>query len=235
MPRKLISGAEYPEKYRGEVIRLAEIATNVAIHYFGAKQTIYLGHLYLPLLVMAESGESGEPQFVGAPIHRIRSQQVDGASITLQNADGQMEAWLLAEKWEGAAVRLLDFFPPLYDACHLIRGALSNRQADDIYVSFDIVPDWDAGNIETPPRNYSRTCTWRFKKPPCGYVGDVTSCDKDYASCTAHGRTHRFNGFVQVNASLVSRYPPTRDGGGGGDARRRGGGGGRGGEYGNVE
>jgi hypothetical protein len=206
MPRKCVSGAEYPTNYRGEKIRLAQITTirlsdgQPIYRYFATKETDYAGEHYLPWLVMDQ------------PIHLYRSLQVDAGAIKLQNTDGQLEAMIVVERWEGAAVRILDYFTGLgeglTDAVELIRGVLSNRQAGYTMMAWDIVPDWDPGTLEGPPRNYSRTCTWRFKSNQCGYVGAETTCAKTYAACTAHAQTHRFNGFLQVNATLEKVYTP---------------------------
>jgi hypothetical protein len=207
MPRKCVSGADYPVNYRGEKIRLAQITTirlsdgQPVNHYFAAKETDYAGEHYLPWLVMDQA------------IHLYRSLQVDAGAIKLQNTDGQLEAMITAERWEGAAVRILDYFTGLgeglTDAVELIRGVLSNRQADYTTMAWDIVPSWDPGTLEGPPRNYSRTCTWRFKSNQCGYTtGGETTCDKTLATCTLRGRAHRFNGFLQVNATLEKVYTP---------------------------
>jgi len=201
-----VSGADYPTNYRGEKIRLAQITTirlsdgQPVYHYFAAKETDYAGEHYLPWLVMDQA------------VHLYRSLQVDAGAIKLQNTDGQLQAMIVAERWEGAAVRTLDYFTALgeglTDAAEVIRGVLNNRQAGYTTMTWDIVPSWDPGTIEAPPRNYSRACTWRFKSNQCGYVGPETTCAKTYAACTAHGQAHRFNGFLQVNATLEKVYTP---------------------------
>jgi hypothetical protein len=198
MPRKCISGADYPTAYRGQVIRLAEITTDVATHYFAEEETDYAGNHYLPGLIVPEA------------IHHYRSLQADSASIALANTPA-LEALLFAEKWEGAAVRLLDYFTALpegrTDACELIRGLLNQRQAPERLISWTIIPASDPQNLEAPGQNFSRTCTWRFKDDRCGYTtGGLTTCSKTYAACTTRGRTHRFNGFLQVNATLERTY-----------------------------
>jgi len=218
MPRKCVSGADYPVNYRGEKIRLAQITTirlsdgQPIYRYFANKETDYAGEHYLPWLVMDQA------------IHLYRSLQVDAGAIKLQNTDGQLEAMIVAERWEGAAVRVLDYFTGLgeglTDAAELIRGVLSNRQAGYTTMAWDIVPDWDPGTLEGPPRNYSRTCTWRFKSNQCGYTtGEETTCDKTLATCTLRGRAHRFNGFLQVSLDLQRLYPSTMPRNGAGGAR----------------
>ena len=203
MARKCVSGADYPTAYRGQVVRLAEITTDVATHYFAEEETDYAGNHYLPGLIVPEA------------IHRYRSLQADSASIALANTLA-LEALLFAEKWDGAAVRILDYFTALgeglTDACELIRGLLNNREANQQLISWTIIPAWDAQQIQAPARDFSRTCSWRFNYPAgtdlrCGYPGSgYTSCDKTFAACTARGQTHRFNGFLQVNATLETLY-----------------------------
>ncbi len=199
MPRKLVSGADYPTAYRGQVIRLAEIATDVQTHYYAEEETDYAGNHYLPGLIVPEA------------IHRYRSLQSDSAAIALANTPA-LEALLFAEKWEGAAVRLLEYFTALpegrTDACELIRGLLNNRQAPERLINWTIIPASDPQNLEAPDRCFSRTCTERFKSDRCGYTGELTTCSKTYAACTTRGRTHRFNGFLQVTATLEKIYTP---------------------------
>lgn len=197
MPRKCVSGADYPTAYRGQVIRLAEITTDVATHYYAEEETDYAGNHYLPGLIVPEA------------IHRYRSLQSDSASIALANTPA-LEALLFAEKWEGAAVRLLEYFTALgeglTDACELIRGLLNQRQANERLITWAIIPASDPQNLEAPARSFSRTCTWRFKDDRCGYAGGLGTCDKTWAQCTTRGRTHRFNGFLQVTATLERTY-----------------------------
>jgi hypothetical protein len=197
MPRKCVSGADYPTAYRGQVIRLAEITTDVAAHYYAEEETDYAGNHYLPGLIVPE------------PIHHYRSLQADSASMALASTPA-LEVLLFAEKWDGAAVRILDYFTAVpegrTEACELIRGLLNDRQANERMVLWTIIPASDLQNLEAPNRNFSRTCTWRFKSEPCGYAGGLSTCAKTWAECTTRGRTHRFNGFLQVNATLEKIY-----------------------------
>ncbi len=192
--RTLISGAAWPVDYHGEVVRLLEVATDVGTHYWGSKQVTYDGHTYLAWLAMDES------------IHYYRSLQVDSGSVKLQNADAQMEALIFAERFEGAAARLSDYFVDLDDAGILFQGILTERQADASTISWRLIPSWDPAQIEAPARNYTRVCPWRFKDAECGYAGGLTTCDKTFAACTTRARTHAFAGFLQVTADLQKVY-----------------------------
>lgn len=197
MPRTCLSGAAWPLAYRGQVLRLAQIYTDVATHYFGEDETDYAGHHYLPGLI------------VNQPVHRYRSLQSDRGGIALANTLA-LEALLFAEKWDGALVIILECFTalePAADACEIARGLLTNRQASDNLITWDMIPVWDPQQVSAPPRNFSRTCTWRFKSDPCGYTSTETDCDKTFARCTVLARTFRFNGFLQVNSTLESTYP----------------------------
>lgn len=240
MPRNLVSGAAYPTNFRGQVIRLAEITTRkvsdntIVTHYFATEETIYAGNLYKPWLVMDE------------PVHRFRSLQVPQSGIKLQNADGTLETLLAVQKWEGATVKILDFFPDVSDigegrpdAVELIRGVLGERQADEALASWPVVPAWDPATVEAPRRPFSRACTWRFKGNECGYVDGVdpndpgtglpfVTCPKDVTACTARGRAHRFPGFIHISRELVQVYPSSEAArGGAGGSSQRGGGAGR--------
>jgi hypothetical protein len=206
MPRKLVSGADYPTNYRGQVIRLAQVTAQVistglpVTHYFAAEETDYAAHHYLPWLVVDEA------------IQRYRSLQADSAVLKLQNIDGQLEVLLALERWEGALVRILDYFTGLgegvTDAVELIRGLLNERQADERATTWDIVPLWDATAIAVPPRKFSRTCTLRYKSEQCGSSSGEPTCDKTRTACLVRGATGRFNGFLQINATLEEVYRP---------------------------
>ena len=207
--RKLVSGAAYPTNYRGQVIRLAQITTQViadsssVTRYFAAEETDWQNNHYRPWLKIDEA------------IHRYRSLQVDRCTIKLVNSP-ELEVMLVEERWEGAAVRVLDFFTNIdgegnVDACELVRGVLGERSADEAWISWPVLPDWDAQSIEAPARNYGVDCSWRFKANECGYPGtDYMTCAKTFADCTLRAQTHRFNGFVQITRALKKIYPPDR-------------------------
>jgi hypothetical protein len=211
-----VSGNDYPINYRGQVIRLAEITTTriadgvKVTHYFATEETDYAGQHYVPWLVMDEA------------IHRYRSLQVDDTSIKLVNVDAAMEALLWAERWEGAETRLLDYFTNLgeglTDACELLRGVLTERQANEREITWRVIPSWDPSSIQAPPRSFTRPCSWKFKSASCGYVSAETTCDKTLATCTLRGQQHRFNGFLQANAYLSHTYPAGPSGGATGGA-----------------
>jgi hypothetical protein len=198
----MVSGADYPTGYRGQVIRLAEITTDVATHYYAEEETDYAGNHYLPGLILPEA------------VHRYRSLQADSASIALANTSA-LEALLFGENWDGAAVRVLDYFTGLTegrtDACELIRGLLNSREANEQLITWTIIPSWDPQAVEAPGRDFARICTERFKSDRCGYTGALSTCDKTWAACTTRARTHRFNAFLQVNSTLETVYPPSSE------------------------
>ncbi len=208
MPRQLVNGADFPSGYRGRLIRLAEVTTDVGTHFFATERVSFVGNLYEPWLVSNEA------------ILRRRSLQVDSAMLSLQNADRQMEALIFAEQFEGAKVKLLDL---LYDldpanAMELVRGVLSDREMTEETVEWSIVPTWDATTVEAPRRVYSRTCTFRFKSPECGYVDGLdpdetpgvpfATCPKDFQACVDRGRKQNFPGFIHVTQALQQAFPP---------------------------
>ena len=209
MARKLVSGAAFPRNYRGRTVRLAQITTNGRTHYFSTEPVTYDGNTYQDWLVM------------DAPLRRFRSLRVDSASLKLQNADGQLEALVFAQEFEGAEVRvleLLDDLTPTKDALELVRGVLADRAANQQFIEWSIVPAWDPVTVAAPGRVFSRTCTFRFKAPECGYRDGVSphdpatgqpylACPKDFAACQARGRRHRFPGFIHITRKLEQVYP----------------------------
>ncbi len=209
MARKLTGGGAFPSNYRGRLIRLAQVTTDVTTHYFAAASLNFGGNLYKTWLTADE------------PIRRFRSLRVDAATLKLQNADKQMEALIFAEKFEGAAVKIFDLLYDLAtpDTVELIRGVLTDREMREAAVEWSIVPTWDSTTIDVPRRVYSRTCTFRFKAAECGYVDGVhaddpgtmlpfVSCPKDFAACTARERTARFPGFIHITNDLERVFPP---------------------------
>ena len=207
--RKLVSGAAYPTDYRGPTVRVVQISTDVQTHYLGEREVFWNGNSYKPWLVVDQA------------IQRFRSLQVDAATVKLQNADGQLEALIFAEKFEGASVRVLDILTALnpVDAMELIRGVMTDRSSNQQSSEWQIVPIWDPGTVESPRRVYSRTCTFRFKGAECGYVDGVDPddpgtglpfvvCPKDFAACQARGRAHRYPGFIHITRELQQVFPP---------------------------
>ena len=199
--RTTVGGTPYPVAYRGEIVRLAQITTNVQTHYFATSETDFDGQHYRDWLIIDE------------PIHYYRSFQADSAAIKLQNVDGQLEALLAAENFEGAAVILYDYFTGLGDgwteAVELIRGLLSGRRSSSLTAAWDIVPTWDPASIEAPIRTVSHSCPWKYNSPECGHVGAPATCDKTYATCNVTmSNAHRFGGFLQITAALQQLYPP---------------------------
>jgi phage-related protein len=215
--RLMQSGDFYPAGYQGAVVRLVEIITNAATHYFGEQEVTYNGNTYSAFLI------------ADSPYKRYRSLQADAGDIKLANTDDAMEALLTSEQFEGAKCKLLEYFPDLDtpDACELGRGVLSEQAAGEDVVTWRMIPEFDFTGIAAPDRTFSTTCTWRFKSDPCGYQDGVdpddpetslpfVACSKDFAACTARGRTHRFNGFIQITRTLTAVYPPADAGGAGG-------------------
>ena len=198
--RTTVGGSAYPVAYRGEVIRLAQITTDLATHYFATAETDFDGQHYLPWLIIDEA------------IHYYRSFQADSAAIKLQNVDGQVETLLAAEEFSGAKIILYDYFTGLGDGwtevVELIRGVLSECQADEKTCGWQIVPTWDPASIEAPIRTIEHSCPWKYNSPECGHTGAPSTCDKTYATCNVTmANAHRFGGFIQITATLQALYP----------------------------
>lgn len=203
--RNTVGGSAYPVGYRGQVIRLAQITTDVQTHYFATEETDFDAHHYRPWLIIDE------------PIHYYRSFQANTAALKLQNVDGQLEDLLAAEKFSGAAVILYDYLTGLgagwTEVIELIRGVLSERRGNPRTCGWQIVPKWDPGTVETPLRTISRDCPWKFKTNECGYAGAETTCDKTYDTCkNTMFNEHRFAGCIQITAALQQLYPPVAGG-----------------------
>jgi len=182
-------------------VRLAQITTDVQTHYFATAETDFDAHHYRPWLIMDE------------PIHYYRSFQADSAAIKLQNVDGQLEALLAAEEFEGAAIILYDYFTGLGDGwtavVELIRGRLSGKRADRKTGAWQIVPSWSPTNVKAPMRVIGHNCPFKYNANDCGHVGAPATCDKTHNTCNVTmANAHRFGGFIQITAALQQLYPP---------------------------
>ncbi|MFA5056658.1 MAG: hypothetical protein WC485_00970 [Opitutaceae bacterium] len=185
--------------YRGEIVRLAQITTDTATHYFANRETDFTGQHYLPWLIVDDAIEHSK----SSP---------DTGSLTLQNVDGQLAALMDAEDWEGATVIIYEYFTGLgagwTEAAELTRGRLNAYEAGPTTCRWDIIPLYDTATIKAPLRQVTQPCPFRFKSPECGYAGAESSCDKTYATCNVTmGNAHRFGGCIQINAALQQAYP----------------------------
>jgi len=209
--RTLIGGGSYPAAYKGTMIRAVKITTDVTSHFFATDALTFQGNKY----------EARLKQESVVPIKRFRSLQTDAAMILLSNENGAIEDLIAVEKFEGAEAVLMDLLRDLdpLDGFELLRGVLTDRIMRFGSIEWDIIPTWDAAGTEAPIRDYMRTCSFRFKKPECGYVDGVDPddpgtglpfvvCPKDLTACTARGREHSYPGFIHVTRELSAAFPP---------------------------
>ncbi|MFQ5723597.1 MAG: hypothetical protein ACE5G6_03820 [Terriglobia bacterium] len=158
MPRNLSTAAK---SYAGPMLWLAEVTTpSGATHYFAEDAVTVAGNPYLPYLRLTTG-----PRFT-------RSLQADFGTLELLNTDLVVGSILQSEEFEGALCELKQLLLGLGDTVFILRGRLTEQEETDRGVSFRLVSDFDPAQLELHARFYAQLCTWRFRKPPCGYLPD---------------------------------------------------------------
>ena len=149
-------------------------------------------------------GTAYKPYLRGAgPFTFTKSQQSDNGEIELLNADGWVSAQLEARNiaWAKCEVKLL--LLGIEEEVTLLVGKLTDPQLGRETVTFRVIGQLDPAGLRVPLRDFTVECPWKFKSPECGYTDVVfTTCDKDFASCTARAQTHRFGGFPTLTQAI---------------------------------
>jgi phage-related protein len=166
-------------------------------------------------------GTAYKPYLRGAgPFTFTKSQQSDNGEIELLNADGFISAQLEAKNiaWAKCEVKLL--LLSIEEEVTLLVGKLTDPQLSRETVSFRVIGQLDPAGLRVPLRDFTVECPWKYKSPECGSVSVLTTCDKDFASCTARAATHRFGGFPTltqaINTAAAGSPGIVGSGGGGG-------------------
>ncbi len=156
MPRNLSTAAK---NYSGPMLWLADItARSGANHFFAEDAVSFAGNSYLPYLRLLEG-----PRFT-------RTLEADFGSLELINTDLVVGSLLHAEAFEGALCELRQLLVGLGEAVLILRGRLTEQEETDQGARFRLVSELDPAQLELPARSYAPLCTWRFRKPPCGYL-----------------------------------------------------------------
>lgn len=160
MPRNLTVAAK---NYSGPMLWLADVTLRSgAQHHFAEDQRTVAGVAYLPYLRVTAG-----PRFT-------RSLQADFGALELITADGAVAALLQSEDFEGALCELKQLLVGLDQTVSILRGRLTEQEQTDQGASFRLVSDFDPAQLDLHARVYAQLCTWRFRKPPCGYDPAVT-------------------------------------------------------------
>jgi len=209
MPRTLSAGIQSqisrPSSEAGHLLTFGPV--NGTTYYFGEDLVIFGGHTYLPHLI----GDFA--------VKFTQKLQLDPVSLHLQNVSLEMAAIVNTQRSDiqGAPATLSRFWPAINEALVLFSGVVTEIDVDEKEVLVVLAGDLDPTASQVPKRTYMATCSRTFKDASCGYVNGVdpndpgtglpyVACPKDFVSCTARGRKHRFDGFIHIQRDLTLAY-----------------------------
>ena len=172
-------------------------------YYFADDQVTFQGHLHQPWLVLDSA------------IRYTQQLQLDPVTVRLQNITLEMAELLKSssDDIQGAEARLQRLYLPASEAVTLFVGRIAQIAVDDQTATIQLAGDLDPTASQVPRRKYSATCAWDFKDADCGYTTNdpvdpatnlpFTACPKDFLSCQARGRQHRFSGFIHISRDVT--------------------------------
>jgi len=173
-------------------------------YYFAEDQVVFQGNTYKPHLLLDSA------------IRLTQQLQLEPVRVRLQNIDLQTAQMLKTEQSDaqGVEATVQRLFLVVNEAVILFRGRIGEIQLTERAALLTLEGDLDPTASEIPRRKYSNLCVWDFKDSNCGYVNGVDPndpqtgqpflvCPKDFASCRARGREHRFPGFLHITRDLT--------------------------------
>ena len=171
MPRGLSTNAK---AYSGPFVWAAVITLRSgAVHSFAGSALTFLGATYLPYLA------------VTSPVRIFRGMQSPSAAITLLNADNYVGGLMRASSFVGAACVLKVLLLGIEEEVELARGRLSEPDAGEMGITFQLADDVDAGQIQTLGRAFIHECSWRFGFGSCGHRNTAITITEQLAERTA--------------------------------------------------
>ena len=186
------------------VVHLLSFTVGATNYYFAEDQVVFQGNTYAPHLILE------------SPIRYSQRLQLEPVSARLQNIDLQTASLLQTEQsdLQGVEATFERLFVPVNEAVILFRGRIGEVQLDERAAALTLEGDLDPTATTLPKRKYSNLCVWDFKDSNCGYVDGVDPddpatgqpfavCPKDFLSCQARGRLHRFPGFLHITRDLT--------------------------------
>ena len=173
-------------------------------YYFAEDQVTFQGNTYAPDLVL----DSG--------IRLTEQLRVEPVTVRLQNIDLRTAQALDLERsdMQGIEATIERLYLAANEAVILFRGRIGEIQIDERTAVLRLEGDLDPTATEIPRRKYSNLCVWDFKDANCDYADGVDPddpetgqpfliCTKDFLSCRARGREHRFPGFLHITRDLT--------------------------------
>jgi hypothetical protein len=138
-------------------------------------------------------------------IYQTLESPTDSVGVAVQNKDGVLGLHVAAhwQKWRKAEAvigRLYQDADGLLQAwIEMFRGAVQQPNADDLQVTFDVVPDTIAPGDIVCNQTLAVPCGNVFKDPhTCAYVGPETACNhhlKSKGGCDGRENSHHFGGM----------------------------------------
>lgn len=204
MPRTLSAAIQSAiAQYGSAVCHLLSFTVGNISFYFADDAVSFQGNSYQPWLIL------------DSPVHYTQKLQLDPVTVTLQNVSLDVAATLqsLQSDIQGAEATLRRLYFAANDAVTLFVGSIGAIDIDERNVTITIVGNLDPAATQVPVRKYSATCVWAFQDDNCGYTNadpvdpstdaSFVSCPKDFLSCGARGRQHRFPGFLHISRDLT--------------------------------
>ena len=186
------------------VVHLLSFTAGATNYYFAEDQVVFQGNTYKPHLILE------------SPIRYSQRLQLEPVQVRLQNIDLQTASLLKTQQTnlQGVEATVQRLFLPVNEAVILLRGRIGEVELDERTAGLTLEGDLDPTASRIPARKYSPACAWDFKDSNCGYVGGVDPndpatgqpfavCPKDFLSCQARGRSHRFSGFLHITRDLT--------------------------------
>jgi hypothetical protein len=141
---------------------------------------------------------------------------VEPVTVRLQNIDLRTAEVLDLERsdLQGIEATIERLYLAANEAVILFRGRIGEVRINEQTAVLTLEGDLDPTATEIPRRKYSNLCVWDFKDSNCGYVDGTDPnnpetgqpylvCPKDFLSCRARGREHRFPGFLHITRDLT--------------------------------
>ena len=186
------------------VCHLLSFTVGETTYRFAEDQVQFQGQSWLPRLTLR------------SPLRYTQKLTVEPVLVELENITLETAAILKREQsdLEGVEATLQRLFLQANEAVILLVGRIGQVEVDERRAVLTLVGDLDPTATQVPQRKYSSLCVWDFKDSNCGYVDGVdpddpntgqpfVSCPKDFASCQARGRQHRFPGFLHISRDLT--------------------------------
>lgn len=199
------------------VCHLLTFTVGATPYRFAEDRVQYQGNLYLPHLRL------------DSPVRYSNGLELQPVTVKLQNITLETARMLQTEQsdLQGVEATLERLFLRANEAVILFRGRIGEVALDENQATLTLVGELDPTATAVPQRKYSNLCVWTFKDSNCGYTDGVDPddpatglpfaiCPKDFLSCQARGRQHRFPGFLHITRDLTlsieGQLPVPQDG-----------------------